>query len=69
MEIIFKILVGIIAVTHLGFLILQMFLWNADFVQKKISERFTSEKITAVLAHNQGLYNGFLAAGLIGDYS
>lgn len=42
-----------------------MFLWDKPFVQEKLLKGFTSEEIAAILAHNQGLYNGFLAVGLI----
>ncbi|MEH2076398.1 MAG: DUF1304 domain-containing protein [Nostoc sp.] len=65
MEIVIKILVSIIALIHIAFLVVQMFFWDTEFVQKIIVGNFTQEEITAILAHNQGLYNGFLAAGLI----
>jgi putative membrane protein len=60
------ILVIFIAVEHLYFLILEMFLWTAPKTIKAFglkSKEFAEE--TKVLAANQGLYNGFLAAGLI----
>ncbi|QLE42857.1 DUF1304 domain-containing protein [Nostoc sp. C052] len=60
-----NILVGIIAFIHILFLIVQIFFWNTEFVQKRIVGNFTPEEISAILAQNQGLYNGFLAAGLI----
>ncbi|WP_335096216.1 DUF1304 domain-containing protein [Nostoc sp.] len=65
MEIVVKILIGIIAFIHILFLVVQMFLWNTEFVQKRIVGYFTPEQISAILAQNQGLYNGFLAVGLI----
>lgn len=65
MEIIVKILIGVVAFIHVGFFIMQMFLWDKPFVQDKILKGFTSAEIATILAHNQGLYNGFLAAGLI----
>lgn len=65
MEIIVKILIGIVAFIHIGFLIMQMFLWDRPFVQDNLLKGFTSEEIARILSHNQGLYNGFLAAGLI----
>lgn len=65
MEITIKILIGVIAFIHILFLIMQMFLWHTDFVQKKLLGGFTSEEVATILAGNQGLYNGFLAAGLI----
>ncbi|MEH2186684.1 MAG: DUF1304 domain-containing protein [Nostoc sp.] len=64
-EIVVKILIGIIAFIHILFLVVQMFLWNIEFVQKRIVGYFTPEQISAILAQNQGLYNGFLAVGLI----
>ncbi|MEH1974866.1 MAG: DUF1304 domain-containing protein [Nostoc sp.] len=64
-EIVVKILIGIIAFIHILFLVVQMFLWNTEFVQKRIVGYFTPEQISAILAQNQGLYNGFLAVGLI----
>ncbi|MEH2306365.1 DUF1304 domain-containing protein [Nostoc sp.] len=65
METILKVLIGLIALIHLLFLIVQMFLWNTEFVKQKIVGDFTSEEISEILAKNQGLYNGFIAAGLI----
>ena len=64
-EVIAKILVGFVAFLHLGFLYLEMFLWTTPKGQKifKIDAEFS--KKSAALAANQGLYNGFLAAGLI----
>ena len=58
-------LVAIVALLHVYFLILEMFLWTRPLGLKTF--RNTQEKAndSAVLAANQGLYNGFLAAGLI----
>jgi len=58
-------LVAVVAALHVYFLILEMFLWTRPLGLKTF--RNTIEKATesAVLAANQGLYNGFLAAGLI----
>ena len=58
-------LVAIVALLHVYFLILEMFLWTRPLGLKNF--RNTQEKAndSAVLAANQGLYNGFLAAGLI----
>jgi putative membrane protein len=58
-------LVALVAALHLYFLILEMFLWTKPLGLKTF--RNTLEKATdsAVLAANQGLYNGFLAAGLL----
>ena len=60
-----SVLVGIIAVLHLYFLYLEMFLWATPKGQKVFQNDADFAKKSAVLAANQGLYNGFLAAGLI----
>jgi putative membrane protein len=65
MEKLIVILIGIIAVIHVAFLMVQMFFWNTEFVQNKFVKPFSDQEIAAILAHNQGLYNGFLAVGLI----
>ena len=58
-------LVALVALLHVYFLILEMFLWTKPLGLKTF--RNTQEKAndSAVLAANQGLYNGFLAAGLL----
>ncbi|NEW87124.1 DUF1304 domain-containing protein [Rhodopseudomonas sp. WA056] len=58
-------LIALVAALHVYFLMLEMFLWTKPLGLKTF--RNTPEKAasTAVLAANQGLYNGFLAAGLI----
>ncbi|MCL6713790.1 DUF1304 domain-containing protein [Pseudomonas sp. R2.Fl] len=55
----------LVALLHLYFMVLEMFLWTRPIGLKTF--RNTPEKavITRVLAANQGLYNGFLAAGLL----
>ena len=60
-----NILVALVAALHVYFLILEMFLWTKPLGLKTF--RNTPEKAadSAVLAANQGLYNGFLAAGLV----
>ena len=61
-----NIIVGLIALSHAGFLVLEMFFWDKPLGQKAFGERTQEEiKHTKVLAANQGLYNGFLAAGLV----
>ncbi len=57
--------VSIVIVLHVLFLILEMFLWTTPYGRKTfgLSESFAKE--TKNLAANQGLYNGFLAAGLL----
>ena len=65
MRIIALLLVAIVMLSQVGFLVLGMFLWT-DEVSYRIFET-TPEfaKASKVLAANQGLYNGFLAAGLL----
>lgn len=65
MLIIQKFLVGLIAVQHIGFLILEMFFWDTPMGHKIFKLPAEIMKGSAGLAANQGLYNGFLAAGLI----
>lgn len=59
-----NIIVGIIAVLHVWFLVLEMFLWTKPLGLKVFRQSLESAKASEVLAANQGLYNGFLAAGL-----
>jgi putative membrane protein len=65
MNAIANILVAIVAALHVYFLALEMFFWTKPLGLKTF--RNTPEKAadSAVLAANQGLYNGFLAAGLV----
>ncbi len=65
MLILSNIVIGLVALLHLYFLVLEMFLWEKPAGLRAF--RLTKEKAadTKVLAANQGLYNGFLAAGLI----
>lgn len=58
-------LVAIVAALHLWFLVLEMFLWTKPLGLKTFGETPEKAEITAVLAGNQGLYNGFLVAGLV----
>jgi len=60
-----NIVVGIIAVLHIWFLVLEMFLWTKPLGLKVFRNSLEKAKATEALAANQGLYNGFLAAGLI----
>jgi len=57
-------LIGLVALLHFGFLVLEMFLWRT---RARRLFRMSAEKAetTAQLAANQGLYNGFLATGLV----
>jgi putative membrane protein len=56
---------GLVAVLHLYFLTLEMFLWEKPIGLKTFRQDAAKAAITAVLAKNQGLYNGFLSAGLV----
>lgn len=60
-----QILTGLVALLHIYFLVLEMFLWTTPRGMKAFRMSEQKAKDTAVLAANQGLYNGFLAAGLI----
>jgi putative membrane protein len=60
-----NILVALVAVLHIYFLILEMFLWTKPLGLKTFRNSPEKAAESAVLAANQGLYNGFLAAGLI----
>lgn len=59
------ILVTFVAMQHLGFMILEMFFWTEPLGLRTfgLTQAFANE--SAGLAMNQGLYNGFLAAGLL----
>jgi putative membrane protein len=65
MTVVAGVLVGIVAALHAYFLVLEMFLWRTPRVRATFgtTESFANE--SASLAANQGLYNGFLAAGLV----
>ena len=59
-----SILVGLVALLHVYFLVLEMFLWDKPKGMKTFGLTPEKAAITKSLAANQGLYNGFLAAGL-----
>ena len=59
------ILVGLVALLHVYFLVLEMFLWDKPKGMKTFGLTPEKAAITKSLAMNQGLYNGFLAAGLL----
>jgi len=65
MTIIIALPVGFVAILHIYILVLEMFLWTGPRGRKafKLTPEYAAQ--TKVLAANQGLYNGFLAAGLI----
>ncbi|SEU10200.1 DUF1304 domain-containing protein [Paenibacillus sp. NFR01] len=64
MAILSTILVAIVALEHVYILILEMFLWTTPRGQKAFGTTPQFARDTKSLAANQGLYNGFLAAGL-----
>src|SRR5271169_4348431 len=56
--------VGVIALLHVYILVLEMFLWDKPIGLRAFGQTREAAIVTKVLAANQGLYNGFLAAGL-----
>jgi len=58
-------LVALVAALHVYFLVLEMFLWTKPLGLKTFRQSPEKARDSAVLAANQGLYNGFLAAGLV----
>ena len=65
MQIISTILVVLVALEHVYILILEMFLWTRPRTRKIFGLTENAAEISMTLAANQGLYNGFLAAGLL----
>ena len=59
------ILIGFVACLHIFFLIIEMFLWTKPYGMRAFQLTPEKAEMTKVMAMNQGLYNGFLAAGLI----
>ncbi len=60
-----QILIALIAILHIYIMILEMFLWESPRARAAFGTSAEFARATRVLAGNQGLYNGFLAAGLI----
>lgn len=58
-------LIAFVALEHIGFLVLEMFFWTRPYGLEKFGTTLEFAQQSAALAANQGLYNGFLAAGLI----
>ena len=65
MRMLADVLVGMVALLHLYFLVLEMFLWTKPLGLKVFRNTPEKAQTTKVLAANQGLYNGFLVAGLV----
>ena len=55
----------VVALEHLWFLVLEMFLWRKPLGLRTFRHTEEQARASAALAANQGLYNGFLAAGLL----
>ncbi len=60
-----NLLIGLVALLHIGFLILEMFLWATPKVAANFDLTLEQAQLMAPLAANMGLYNGFLALGLV----
>ena len=60
-----SLLTSLVALIHIGFLVLEMFFWDHAVGRRIFSMTPEVSASSAVLAMNQGLYNGFLAAGLM----
>jgi len=60
-----QVLTGLVAALHVYFLVLEMFLWTSPTGQRVFGRTAAEQESSKVLAANQGLYNGFLAAGLV----
>lgn len=65
MTLLANVLVGLVALIHLYILVLEMFWWTTPRGRKAFGLTPEFAEASKVLAANQGLYNGFLAAGLI----
>ena len=60
-----QIVIALVALLHIWFLVLEMFLWDKPAGRKAFGTTAEFAAQSKVLAANQGLYNGFLAAGLL----
>jgi putative membrane protein len=65
MELAAQIVVGLVAAIHFYILVLEMFLWRTDRVRATFGTTKEFAEQSATMAANQGLYNGFLATGLV----
>lgn len=59
------IVIALVALLHVYFLVLEMFLWDKPAGLRAFGQTLEAATASKVLAANQGLYNGFLAAGLV----
>ncbi len=65
MQIFAKIMVSVVALLHFAFMALEMFFWDHPIGQKLFAMTAEQSAQTAVVAANQGLYNGLFAVGLL----
>jgi putative membrane protein len=65
MSLLANVVVGIVALIHVYILVLEMFLWDKPVGLRAFGQTQAAATASKVLAANQGLYNGFLAAGLL----
>ena len=65
MDILITFVIVLVALEHIYFMILEMFYWDKPKGLKAFGMKLEDAKASKTLAKNQGLYNGFLAAGLI----
>lgn len=61
-------LAALVALEHVYFLVLEMFLWTSPLGVKTFRRSREEQEQSKVLAANQGLYNGFLVAGLVWSF-
>lgn len=64
MRVVATLLTGLVAVEHIGIMVLEMFFWDHPVGRRIFNMTPEVSAASRVLAANQGLYNGFLAAGL-----
>ena len=64
MSIIANLMVALVGLLHVYFLLLEMFIWDKPAGLRAFGQTLQAATASKVLAANQGLYNGFLAAGL-----
>lgn len=64
MALLADVFVFLVAVLHVGFMVLESFLWQTPFAKKRFAMSDQRAADTAVLAKNQGVYNLFLAGGI-----
>jgi putative membrane protein len=65
MRVLSSVLIGLVATAHVWFLLLEMVFWTKPLGQRTFRMSAQKAQDSAALAMNQGLYNGFLAAGLV----